>query len=179
MKQEQPIKAEVKDEIKSPEKIMKEYEGFDFDEAFTDHELEHIWNAMFQYGRQYTSKATVSGKEVMSKEEILAKAFSGKIESGFRPVISTELLQAMEEYAQQFISPATVSNDSVSNGDAASQSWVKASDKTPKDSHSLHWRDEKTKNKITSQVAVRMMANGFKHEVEYLEETPSSIQEQK
>ena len=32
--------------ILSPQKYLKDYEGFDFDEAFTDSELEEITNAM-------------------------------------------------------------------------------------------------------------------------------------
>lgn len=33
----------------SPQKFLETYEGFDFDEAFTDNELEHITNAMSSY----------------------------------------------------------------------------------------------------------------------------------
>lgn len=42
--------------MKSPQKFLKTFEGFDFDEAFTDHELEQITNAMSAYHKYASQK---------------------------------------------------------------------------------------------------------------------------
>lgn len=50
-----PASHAVESGIKYPQEIMDGYKGFDFNEAFTDNELDHISNAMFLYGKQFTA----------------------------------------------------------------------------------------------------------------------------
>src|SRR5690349_18592363 len=50
--------------------------------------------------------------------------------------------------------------------------WIKASERIPKDCHRVHWRNAIEKHPIYSPLAVRLMANNKKHEVEWLDESP-------
>lgn len=59
-------KASIKD-FRSTQKVLGLYEGFDFDEAFTDHELEHITNVMVFYHKLNTGECTVKDGHITTK----------------------------------------------------------------------------------------------------------------
>jgi hypothetical protein len=67
----------------TPQQALDKFEGFDFDEAFTDHELEQITNAMHFYASHQQQEIEALRKEVAQKQidiEMTRLGWDGTIE---------------------------------------------------------------------------------------------------
>lgn len=78
----------------TPQKFLETFEGFDFDEAFTDHELEQITNAMsayHKYASAPTSPVGIENELYQALLQMYGQYSAMNVTTGEKATLSTSL----------------------------------------------------------------------------------------